>query len=104
MLLALTAVPPPKALKFTVTVEIVSELLSPLLVLLQVANTVSPILKAPLVPLAPLIVIFASVTVGATLSTVTLVESEVVVAFPALSVAVIDTFRLAPSTDPATIS
>ena len=102
-MLALTAVPPPKALKLTVTVEIVSALLSPLLVLFHVAVTVSPILKAPPVQLAPLIEMFASVTVGATLSTVALLESEVVVVFPALSVAVTDTFRLVPSIEPATI-
>ena len=51
-------------------------------------------------PVAPLMLTVASVTVGATLSTVALVVSAVVVLLPALSVAVTDTFLLTPSTLP----
>ncbi len=80
----------------------VSLLLSPVPVLFQVAVTVSPILKAPPVPLAPLSEIFASVTVGATLSTETFEVSAVVV-LPLAEVAVTDTLRLVASTAPATM-
>jgi hypothetical protein len=75
-----------------------------MLVLFHVAVTVSPILKTPpVVPLAPLIEMFAFVTTSDTLSTVAFAESETVVAFPALSVTVTDTFRFVPSIDPETI-
>ncbi len=102
-LVAATALPPPKALKSTVTPEIVSLLLSPPAVLFQVAVTVSPILKAPPVPVAPLRLRLPSVTVGARLSTVALVVSAVVVVLPALSVAVTETFLFVPSMAPAVI-
>ena len=102
VLVAVTAEPPPNALKSTVALEIVSLLLSPLAVLFQVAVTVSPILKAPPVPLAPLMLILASVTVGAMLSTVALVESAVVV-LPLAVVAVTETLREVASMAPATM-
>src|SRR5438105_7987721 len=76
LLVADTVEPPPNWLKSTVTPEIVSALLSPPAVLFQVAVTVSPTLKAPPVPVAPLMLILGSVTVGAMLSTVALVRSE----------------------------
>ena len=92
LLLAATAAPPPNCVKFTVTPEMVSELLSPPAVLFQVAVTVSPILNAPPVPLAPEIESLASLTVTATLSTVALVESAAVADWPLLSVAMTDTY------------
>ena len=67
--------------------------------LFQVAVTVSPILKAPPAPVAPLMLMFASVTAGAMLSTVALVVSAVDVLPPAL-VAVTVTFRLVVSMAP----
>jgi hypothetical protein len=101
-LIAATALPPPNWLKSTVAAEIVSLLLSPLAVLSQVAVTVSPILKAPLLPLAPLMLMFASVTVGAWLSIVPAKVPLVwVVGFPALSVAVMERFTLVVSIEPA---
>ncbi len=100
---AATALPPPKALKSTVTPEIVSALLSPPAVLFQVAVTVSPILKAPPVPVPPLRLRLPSVTVGARLSTVAFVVSAVVLVLPALSVAVRLMLRLIASRAPATI-
>ncbi len=100
-LVAATAEPPPNWLKFTVTAEMVSALLSPPAVLFQVAVTVSPILKTPPVPVAPLMLMLASVTVGAMLSTVAFVVSAVVVALPTLSVAVTAMFRLVASMSPA---
>ena len=48
-------------------------------------------------PVAPSMLTFASVTVGAWLSTVALEVSAVVVVLPALSVAVTDTFLLVAS-------
>ena len=99
-LVAATAAPPPNCVKFTVALEMVSLLLSPPAVLFQVAVTVSPILKAPPVPDAPLMLIRPSVSVGATLSTVALLVSAVVVMLPALSVAVNDTLRLVASMAP----
>ncbi len=75
-----------------------SLLLSPPAVLFQVAVTVSPILYAPPVPDAPLMLMRASLTVGATLSTVALVLSAAVV-LP-VAVAVTDTFLFAPSIAP----
>src|SRR3569832_57337 len=93
---AATADPPPNWLKSTVTLERVSVLLSPAAVLFQVAVTVSPILKSPPVPLAPLMLILASVTVGATSSTVALVVSAVVVV-PVKLVALTETLRLLAS-------
>src|ERR1043165_3907014 len=63
-LVAATAVPPPNWLKLTVTVAIVTGLLSPLVELFHVAVTVSPILKAPPVPVPPLMLIRGAVTVG----------------------------------------
>ena len=83
LLVAATAAPPPNWVKFTVTPLMVSLLLSPPAVLFQVAVTVSPILKAPPAPVAPLMLIFPSVTTGAMLSTVALVVSTVVVLPPA---------------------
>ena len=83
--------------------EIVSLLLSPLDVLSQSAVTVSPIIKAPPVPLPVLMDNLASVNVGAILSTVALVVSAVVVLLPALSFTVKDTFRLVVSIEPETI-
>ena len=100
--MAVTADPPPNWLKSAVTLEMVSLLLSPLPVLFQVAVTVSPILNAPPVPLPPLMLIRASVTVGAMLSTDKLLVSAVVV-LPELLVAVTDTLRVVASTDPAVI-
>src|SRR3569623_746676 len=81
----------------------VSALLSPPAVLFQVAVTVSPSLDAPPVPLAPLMLILASVTVGATLSTVRLVVSAVVVV-PAPLSAVTETFLLVPSMAPEALA
>ena len=81
-----------------------SALLSPVAeVLFQVAVTTSPTRKAPPVPVAPLMLILASVTTGGWLSTVAFVESSVVVLIPALLVAVTETFLFVPSMDPATI-
>ena len=57
-------------------------------------------LKAPPVPLAPLRLIHASLTVGVWLSTLALVVSTVVLLLPASSVAVTDTLRLLASTTP----
>jgi hypothetical protein len=64
LFVAATAAPPPNWLKSTVTPIIVALLLSPPAVLFHVAVTVSPILYAPPVPLAPLMEMFASVTFG----------------------------------------
>src|ERR1043165_7353115 len=102
LFVAVTAVPPPNGLKFTVTVEMVSALLSPVAaVLSQEAVTVSPILKAPPVPVPPLTLMCAAVTVGATLSTVALLVPVVVRVFPASSVAVTTTLTLVVSIEPA---
>ena len=68
-----------------------------------VAVTVSPTRNAPPVPLAPLRLILAAVTVGGWLSTVAPVSSVVVVGLPALSVAVTITFRPVVSIVPGTI-
>ena len=79
------------------TALIVSLLLSPPAVLFQVAVTVSPTIKAPPEPLAPLILKLASLTTGLSLSTVALLLSAVVVVLVALSVAVTETLRLLAS-------
>ena len=97
LLLATTAPPPPNWLKSTVTLLMVSLLLSPPAVLFQVAVTVSPTMKAPPVPLAPLMLILPSVTTGLSLSTVALLVSAVVSAFEEVSVAVTETLRLVAS-------
>ncbi len=101
LLVAATASPPPNWLKSMVAPLMVSLLLSPPAVLFQVAVTVSPILYAPPVPDPPEMLILASVTAGATLSTVALVVSNVEVKLPALSVALKETFLLPPSMAPA---
>src|SRR5262249_15000769 len=87
----------------TETDEMVSALLSPPAVLFHVAVTVLPILKAPPVPVAPLMLILGSVTVGAILSTVALVVSAVVVLLPALSVTDTDTLRFVVSMEPTMV-
>src|SRR5205814_9957111 len=74
-----------------------SLLFSPQSVLFQLAVTVSPTLYAPSLHDALPILMRGSVTVGALSSTVALEVSAVVVALPALSVAVTDTLRLAES-------
>ena len=103
-LAAATAAPPPNWLKSAVTLAKVSVLPSPaVLAAFQVAVMVSPTIKAPPVPLPPLTLILASVMTGATLSTVALLVSAVVVLLPALSVAVTDTLRFVPSMAPATM-
>lgn len=62
---AATAAPPPNSVKSTVTPAMVSAFASPPPVLFQVAVTVSPVMKAPPAPLAPLIEILPSLTDGA---------------------------------------
>src|ERR1043165_4868013 len=101
LFVAVTAVPPPNWLKFTVTAEIVSALLSPAAVLSQLAVTVSPILKTPPGPGPPVTLIWAAVTVGGILSTVALFVPVVIFVFPALSVAVTATLTLVVSIEPA---
>ena len=63
LLVAATAAPPPNWLKSTVT-PVMPLLLSPLVVLFQLAVTVSPSRKAPPLPVAPAMLILASVTFG----------------------------------------
>src|SRR2546430_9822148 len=67
-------------------------LLSPPAVLFHVAVIVSPILKVPPVPVAPLIVIRASVNVGSMQPTVAVPVQPIVDVF--LAVAVTDTYAL----------
>ncbi|ODN65749.1 hypothetical protein A6302_04498 [Methylobrevis pamukkalensis] len=74
----MTALPPPKAEKSTVTPAIVSALRSPRRLLSQTTVTVSPILKAPPVPVAPLAETLPSVATGAAVSTTAWVSSPVV--------------------------
>ncbi|MNV69462.1 hypothetical protein D3C71_1623740 [compost metagenome] len=66
LFVAATAAPPPNWLKSIVTPVMVLLLLSPppTAVLFQVAVTVSPILYAPLVPVAPEMLMAPLVTVG----------------------------------------
>src|SRR5437588_208529 len=67
LFVAAIAAPPPNWLKSTVTPAI-SRLLSPTAVLFHVTVTVSPTLNAPPVPLAPLMLILLSETVGGVVS------------------------------------
>ena len=100
-----TAVPPPNWLKSAVTAPIVSGLSSPLAELSHTAVTVSPMRSVLAVPVAvarP--AILASVSTGATLSTVALVVSARVVVLPASSVAFTVTLRLVPSMLPAAMT
>ena len=73
LLVAATAAPPPNWLKSTVT-PVMPLLLSPLVVLFQLAVTVSPSRKAPPVPLAPAMLICPSVTVGGGIVQVTVMS------------------------------
>src|ERR1043165_1145394 len=93
LFVAAIGVTPPNWLKSTLTVVMGRLLLSPLAVLSHLAVTVSPIWNAPDGAVAPLRLMCAAVTVGATLSTLTLFVPVVVCALPAMSAAVIATLK-----------
>ncbi len=102
MLVAVTKELPPNWLKLKVVFALkrVSLLLSPPAVLFQVAVTVSPILYAPPVPVAPEMLRLPLVTVRGMLSTVALLVSAAVV-LPKGLVAVTLTFLPVASMEPA---